>query len=209
MAGEDTADDNADQTAGTTRNVAASAPGSGGTDDTELIKEWTIVVAGVLTSVAVGFSLFVFLGDAIDEALLSGNAINNNQGFMSTFAMLPTHVVLVPLVAIALSALVGVGMALQLDVDDGTLFKTVAASVAVGTVVSWVVGTVLGVNLVDVFGNNISLAYGGLIINSVVAGLAAAVASVASAWLVRNQTPMGLDVEASDAQQRSIGSSDD
>lgn len=166
-----------------------------GVDENEFIKEWTILTTGVMAVVGVAFAVFVLLVDVVDQTVLSVDG-GDDYGGLESVLMLPEHVVVVPFIAIAVAALIGLAVAWEVDVEDDAVFKAVAVSAIVGTAVAWIVAGVLGMNLVDTldiaFGDasdSVSFEIAGLVINSILAGIAAAIAGVGSAWLARNQTP--------------------
>lgn len=169
------------QPQGAPRQYQQGAPTGG---EQELIKDWT-VFTGILFAISgAAVGLMWFLIDAIDQDLVTadgGGGIGGGIGAaFSSFVLL-----VFPVVAVSLAAFVGAAIAMRTDHPEQTTFKLTAAGAGVGTVLFFVIAAVL----TSLTFENASLAFGGLIVDSIIAGLAAAGAAVGGVWTVRNQLP--------------------
>jgi len=150
----------------------------------ELIKEWTVFTALLFAISGAAVGLMIFLIDAIDQDLLSvdgGGFGGGGLGFNFLF------LIMYAVVAVSFAAFVGAVIASQTDEPDQTAFKLAAAGTGAGTILFFVIGSVL-TSLT--FADGVSLAFGGVIINGIIAGLAAAGAGVGGVWTMRNQSPL-------------------
>lgn len=149
-----------------------------------LIKDWTLFTGGLFAIAGLGVGLMWFLIDAIDQQLVSadgGGGIGAGFGAaFNTFILL-----LFPVVAVALAAFIGAGVAMRADHPDQTVFKLTAAGVGVGTFLFFVLSAILTSTTFE----GVSLEFGGLLIDSVISGIVAAGTGVAGVWLTRNQAP--------------------
>jgi len=150
----------------------------------ELIKDWT-VFTGILFAISgAAVGLMWFLIDAIDQDLVTvdgGGGIGGGIGAaFSSFVLL-----VFPVVAVSLAAFLGAAIEMRTDHPQQTTFKLTAAGAGVGTVLFFIIAAVL----TSLTFEGASLAFGGLIVDSIIAGLAAAGAAVGGVWTVRNQLP--------------------
>jgi hypothetical protein len=150
----------------------------------ELIKDWTIFTGGLFGIAGLAVGLLWFLIDALDQTLVS---VDGTGGFgagavsgTSVFILL-----LFPVIAVSLAVFVGAGMAMKADHPDQTVFKLTGAGVGVGAFLFFVLSAIL----VSTTFEGVSLEFGGLLIDSIIAGIIAAGAGVAGVWLTRNQAP--------------------
>jgi hypothetical protein len=154
--------------------------------DTALMQSWAIYSAILFAFAGFGIGLFFFLADVIDSQLLqlSGAGGSGSGGFLSA-GLSSALLLFAPLMAIFLAAFVGVAIARDVDLDDNTTFQVTAVLMGVGTLVSFILSAFLISTLYD----NLSLAFGGLIINAILAAIVAAGIGVGGVWTERNQAP--------------------
>ena len=149
----------------------------------QLIKDWTIFTGLLFAISGAAVGLMIFLIDAIDQDFVTvdgGFGGGGGLGFNSLF------LIMYAVVAVSIATFVGAVIASQTDEPNQTAFKLAAAGTGFGTVLFFMLGAIL-TSLT--FGDGVSLEFGGVIINGIIAGLAAAGASVGGGWTMRNQHP--------------------
>jgi hypothetical protein len=160
------------------------AGGQSSSVDTALVQSWGTYGAILFALAGFGIGLFYFLVDAIDEPLLEVSGVGGGGGgFAGGFGTI--LMLVVPMMAVFLAAFVGVAVARGVDMDDSSTFQAAAVLMAVGTLVSFILSSFLISTTFD----NQSIAFGGLIINSVLAAIVAAGVGAGGVWAERNQAP--------------------
>lgn len=195
----------------TTDNDAGGAQGkdaSGGIpgdDETEIVKQWTMLFGGLFAAIGAGIGLFLILLDAIDvpieEVSDEASQVGQEVTAYANFAGQPAWVQLPPILVIVATGFLGIFLAWQLDVDDQTVYKTTAAAGVAAAVAAWLLVAILGTVPAD----ESSVDYVGIVVNAILAGVGAAVAGAGSAYLARNQTPDGVDVGSASAGGAPLG----
>lgn len=156
--------------------------------------------AGVGVGLGVMFLLLKFIGKPAIESPDAGSASQMPQAseiaatqFVNTSAQFAIFVL--PLLAAALAAVLGLYAARQLDADDRETFVAAAAGGLVGAAVLVVVGAFLvslGFGSVTVEGSTAvekpgSVALGNVLLNGIAVGIGAAVLATATSWADRTQ----------------------
>lgn len=156
--------------------------------------------AGVAAGLGVMFLLLKVVGKPAIESSGSGFGSQAPKAgeiaatqFVNQSAQLT--IIVLPLLAAALAAMLGLYAARQLDADDRETFVAAAAGGLVGAGVLVVVGTFLvsmGFGTVSVDGQQAigkpgTVAFGNLVVNAVAVGVGAAVLSTVTSWADRTQ----------------------
>lgn len=93
---------------------------------------------------------------------------------------------MVPIIAVFLGVFVGVAIARDVDLDDTKTIQVAAVIMAAGTFIAFVLSAFF---ISTTLGEGLSLAIGGLLINSVIAAIVAAGVGAGGVWTERNQAP--------------------
>jgi len=151
------------------------------------MQEWVIFVASLFGLAGFGFGLTWIIIDAIDQPVFEitqsggfGSSSTSGPAFIDSVAQLP----LVFVVAVA-AVLLGAWLGRTLDTDDMTAFQVAGAATAAGAAVF----TLLSLLLISFTVDDPSLAFGGLIITTLVTAIFTAAVAVGSVWVSRNQYP--------------------
>jgi hypothetical protein len=155
----------------------------GGSD---VLQEWGIYGTILFSLAGFGGGLFFFLLDAVDSDLLQASG-GGGGGFGQQIGagISAIFLYITPWIAVFAAVFVGAGLARRADVDDTMAFKIAGLCTGAGTVVAFI----LSAFLISTTFSNLSIKFGGLIINSVAAGGVAAVLGAAGVWVERNQAP--------------------
>ncbi|MFP8890965.1 hypothetical protein ACLI4U_14540 [Natrialbaceae archaeon A-CW2] len=190
MAEDTTADETTDEVQETEPEPEAVTPAVEDDGDSvvdlaqqPIVVDWIKYVSSLFAFLAVGLGLFTLLMDVVDP-----DTIGISEGgpdFADT--IVSQLILLTPVLAITIAVFLGAFLGWKLETDDTTTFLAAGLSALVGLVVFWVLGTILG----TVF-SNFSLEFGDLLINSIVAGIAAAVTAIGGVWASRNLAPATL-----------------
>lgn len=169
----------------------APAGGSGGGNDA--LQEWAVFSAILFAISGVGMGLLAFLMDAVDEPLIEfdvesgfGEGFSQQLQFEEVMQAVPASLEILPFLAVFIAPFVGVLIATQVTLDDGETFQVAGASLAAGTLVLSILGWFV---MSLTFPDGLSLDFGGVIINAVVAAIVAAIVAVGGVWAQRNQYP--------------------
>jgi len=145
------------------------------------VQEWSIYSA-ILFAIAGGTSgAFALLFYIIEEPVIAPDGPSGiGAGVVGVSGTLTSGIV--PIFA---AAFLGVALYGRLSMDESTMLKTAAAVGAVGALV-----TFLLINILTFIGaSDVSLEFGGLIINGIVAALLGAGACAGGVWAEQNQAP--------------------
>ena len=146
-----------------------------------ILQEWVIYIAALFGLAGGGFGLAWVIIDAIDQPVFE----LQDAGFGSGSIGLAGPSLQVVLVAIVAAVVAGVWLGRTLNEDDQTTFKIAGAAVAAGTAVFMLLSLIF----VSVTLEDISIAFGGLLINTIITALFAAGLAAGGVWLSRNQYP--------------------
>lgn len=174
-------------------SASQSTVGRESTTERDLIQEWVVYIAGLFGLMGVGFGLYDILAAAVDADLINPpddvefGTIIGALDAAASFSLTST-----PYVAIVLSVALGVFFGLVLT-DDALAFKVAGATMAAGTAVCWLLAGIIASAVLD----GVSLDFGGLLLNIVIAAAVAALVAVGSVWLTRNFAPADLSARSS------------
>lgn len=150
----------------------------------DVLQEWGIYGTVLFALAGFGTGLFFFLVDALDEPLLEASGGGGlGQQIGSSFGQI--FLLFTPWMAVFIAAFVGAAISRQGSFDDSMGFKVAGVSMGAGTVLAFILSAFLISTTVD----GASIAFGGLIINSVLAGIVAAAIGAGGVWADRNQAP--------------------
>jgi hypothetical protein len=155
------------------RQPAATGP--------SLLQEWVIYIAALSGLAGGGFGFVWVIIDAIDQPVFQFQ----DTGFGSSSIGLAGPSLQVVLVAVVAAVVTGVWLGRTIEEDDQTTFKIAGAAVAAGTAAFMLLSLIF----VSVTLEDISVAFGGLLINTIITALFAAGLAAAGVWLSRNQYP--------------------
>ncbi len=180
--------------------------GGGGGADTTIIQEWAIFGTIMFALSGVGAGILAFLIDAIDQPVVEldlgglggGGGGGGNGGFgaaqqlqqaggggnVGTIALGGLDVL--PVLAVFLAPFIGLVIARQVSLDDNTTFQAVGAATGAGTLVFLILGWFITSLALP---SSLSIAFGGLIINAILAAIIAALVAIGGVWTQRNQSP--------------------
>lgn len=176
-----------------TANTDAGAPEASDGDD-DVLGEWAIFGIGLAALAGLGFGMIDLVLDAIDEPLLDADDVPWDE-FGSLFeAVFSASIMDVPHLAVLLSLAFGLYLGLAVDLPADELYKIDGVVAAGGTVVFWVIAAVFGAAAID----GVSIDFGGLLINAIVAGIIAALVAAGATWIGRNRAPSSIGSEPSD-----------
>lgn len=173
-------------------------PAGGGDGGNDALQEWAVFSAILFAISGVGMGLLAFLMDAVDEPLYEldiegafGEGFSQQLQFEeATEGLGAAHALggfeILPFLAVFIAPFVGVLIATQVTLDDGATFQAAGASLAAGTLVLSILGWFV---MSLTFPDGLSLDFGGVIINAVVAAIIAAIVAVGGVWAQRNQYP--------------------
>ncbi|MCU4753707.1 hypothetical protein OB919_17250 [Halobacteria archaeon AArc-curdl1] len=164
-----------------------------------IVVDWIKYVTALFAFVGIGYGVFGILADVIDEGIIE------SDGFGGLAAAVSFPVMSTPYIAITAAVFVGAFLGWKLHEDDTTTFLAAGLSVLVGTLVFWLLAAILGTIPID----DVSLDFGGLILNAIVAGIGAAITAVGGVWSTRNLAPVTLDSSAGVSTESGVAPADD
>ena len=154
-----------------------------------IVVDWIKYVSSLFAFLAIGLGLFTILMDVVDPDSI-GVEMDVGTGFGGggiADGIVMETILLVPVLGITTAVFLGAFLGWKLEADDTTTFLAAGLSALVGTLVFWVLATILGT-----IASDFSLEFGDLLINSIVAGIAAAVTAIGGVWASRNLAPATL-----------------
>ncbi|MFP9060789.1 hypothetical protein ACLI4R_09685 [Natrialbaceae archaeon A-chndr2] len=199
--GEDNTSDATDESAPTSDEtpeepVEVAQPAAEGDDESivdlaqqPIVVDWIKYVSSLFAFLAIGLGLFTILMDVVDPDSI-GVEMDVGTGFGGggiADGIVMETILLVPVLGITTAVFLGAFLGWKLEADDTTTFLAAGLSALVGTLVFWVLATILGT-----IASDFSLEFGDLLINSIVAGIAAAVTAIGGVWASRNLAPATL-----------------
>lgn len=165
-----------------------------------IVVDWIKYVAGLFAFLAIGMGLFTLLLDVVDPDTFG---ISGGGGDVADM-IVGELFFLIPVLAITIAVFLGAFLGWKLETDDTTTFLAAGLSALVGLIVFWLLSTILGTVFSD-----FSLEFGDLLINSIAAGIAAAVTAVGGAWTSRNLAPTTLDSSTNVSTESGVAPADD
>lgn len=159
------------------------AVADGGINDDALVKEWTVFIGSLLTTIGVGIGVLWFVLDRMSLSMYEpevGDGSFHAWGFTSSMT-----------VAMAIAVFVGVFLAWRLGPRQNAT-KVAAVSVLVGTFGLLVTRLLIRSTLSDN-----SVAFDGVLINSLATAVVAAGVAAAGVWIAQNLAPTGSGLETS------------
>lgn len=171
-----------DESAQAENQQGVEQAGVGPQDEPDPLKAWTTFVTILFGIAGAAVGLLMILMDAVDEPVLAADG-----GGLGGGAELGSLLLLFqfPVLAVGLATFVGVGIAYKTEVGDDEVLRIAGAGPAAGTIVFLIVATFLASTTFA----GASIAFGGLLINAIVAGIVAGIAGAGGAWAARNKTP--------------------
>jgi hypothetical protein len=149
-----------------------------------LFQDWTLFTGLLFTIAGVGVGVMMILSNTLDVDVVSVSS-SLALGSESANLFLISLIFVFPVFAISVSPFVGAAIAKQSSQADQNVLKLTAAAVGVGTLIYYIVSTLLFTTTLD----GVSLKIGGLLITAVMYALVAAAVGVGGSWAVRNQLP--------------------
>jgi hypothetical protein len=123
--------------------------------------------------------------DAIDEPVFEADQSTSfDSGISAGVTALSAQITLIA-VLVAAAVLTGAWLGRNLDADDQLTFQIAGAAVAAGSAIF----LILSFLFLSFTFDNISVAFGGLILNTLISAIFTAGVAVGSVWLSRNQYP--------------------
>lgn len=157
-----------------------------------VVTEWVTFLATLFALIGVGVGLLMILGDAVGEEMFSVDVAGDFEEFdggsgdasagVAGFGLPPQQAMFW---AIPASVLVGAVVSARLPTDE----TSAALAASIGTGVGTLALVVLGAFLSSIAMDDMSVEFGGVLINGVVAGIVAGGVAAAAAWVVRNRAP--------------------
>jgi len=146
-------------------------------------------VVAIYALIGLGMGLIAFLIGAVDEALIStpdsadfGSALG---GAMYVAGGYGIPVSGIPYVGAVVSAGVGIRFSDRIGEDLQTVATAAAVASFLGVIVMWLIAAILGSTQFD----GVDLEFGGLLINSIIAGIGLGMISAGMVYIERNLTP--------------------
>jgi len=148
-----------------------------------LVQEWVVYVSAIFGIAAFGFGLNWLIIDAIEEPIFEASS---SAGFGSGAGTVQISTLIPFLSILAVAAvLTGIYLGRNLDVTDQMAYKVAGGSLAAGAAVFMILSMLLLSFTMD----NISIAFGGLIINTIITAIFVAAVAVGGVWVSRNRQP--------------------
>ncbi|WP_440766547.1 hypothetical protein [Natronorubrum sp. DTA7] len=146
-----------------------------------LTQAYVKAIVALYTLLGAGMGMLVIVAGIVDQEVFD---YPGDRGVLleNGFEFLPA--VGAPFIAAVLALFVGGYLAVRMLADDRQTMITAAAGVVVGTIVLWLLASILAVSQVDQ-----SLEIGGLLVNSIVLGLFVGAIAAGTVYIVRNLVP--------------------
>jgi len=150
-----------------------------------LVQEWVVYVTAIFGIAAFGFGLNWLIIDAIEEPIFEASSSTGfGSGFSAGMVQISALIAFLSILAVA-AVLTGIYLGRNLDVTDQMAYKVAGGSLAAGAAVFMLLSMLLLSFTLD----NISVAFGGLIINTIITAIFVAAVAVGGVWVSRNRQP--------------------
>lgn len=183
---DESAADSRDRNADTERVRGSDPSGDSIVDLVQqpIVTAWTTYLTLLFALIAVGFGIFGILRDAVgDQIIDTADGVSGIDAAFEAAFSIPLRAT--PYLGISIAVFVGAALGWRLQRDSSTTYVVAGTSTGIATAIFWVLGALFGSIPLDA----VSLDIGGLLVNAVLAGIAAGTVAAGGVWATRTHAP--------------------